>query len=31
MSDAAGVMTKSQELKEQLKEYAGKATPAQNA
>ena len=31
MSEAAGVMTKSQELEEQLKEYGGKATAAQNA
>jgi uncharacterized protein YjbJ (UPF0337 family) len=28
MSDAAGVMAKSQELEGQLKEYAGKATSA---
>lgn len=31
MSESAGIMAKSQELEEQLKEYAGKAIPAQNA
>jgi hypothetical protein len=31
MSESASIMAKSQELEEQLKEYAGKATPAQNA
>jgi hypothetical protein len=31
MSESAGIIARSQELEEQLKEYAGKATPAPNA